>query len=66
MSGGSRSNVLPGQMHIERDYFTDGTEPQLRSVFRTWSLSSCKEWLESPEQVRGGARGSYWKQWSDR
>jgi len=51
MSGGSRSNVLPGEVHLERDYFTGGTEAQLRSLFRTWSLKACQEWLESPEQV---------------
>eukprot|EP00899_Mesostigma_viride_P003256 jgi/Mesvir1/12931/Mv05949-RA.1 len=47
MSGGTRCNVLPLTVDVQKDYFTDGPLPTLRGLFKTWSLPRCREWLES-------------------
>eukprot|EP00026_Physarum_polycephalum_P004403 Phypoly_transcript_04422.p1 GENE.Phypoly_transcript_04422~~Phypoly_transcript_04422.p1 ORF type:complete len:426 (+),score=56.56 Phypoly_transcript_04422:908-2185(+) len=46
MSGGSRCNVLPVKIDIQRDYFS--SDPVLmKNIFSTWSLPQCYKWLAS-------------------
>lgn len=46
ISGGTRCNVLPSQVDLDRDYFTDSSRSALRAVFSTWTLGECRVWLE--------------------
>jgi hypothetical protein len=39
-----RSNVLPMEVDIQRDYFTESSASAARAVFASWSLEGCKQW----------------------
>jgi predicted flavoprotein YhiN len=45
MSGGTRCNVLPVEMSLS-DYFTDSSPNLLKRIFKSWSLTACKNWFE--------------------
>ncbi|KAK9822087.1 hypothetical protein WJX74_005975 [Apatococcus lobatus] len=47
ISGGTRCNVLPMSVDLQRDFFTESSQSALRAIFASWSLDGCKEWLES-------------------
>ena len=38
------SNVLPMEVDIQRDFFTESSPSALRAVFSSWSLEACKQW----------------------
>ena len=38
------SNVLPMEVDIQRDFFTESSPSALRAVFSSWSLEGCKQW----------------------
>ena len=47
VSGGTRCNVLPTRVDLERDFFTStgaGTGA-LRQAFGTWTLEGARQWL---------------------
>ncbi|CAL8465205.1 g4740 [Coccomyxa elongata] len=46
ISGGARCNVLPMEVDVQRDFFTESSPSALRAVFASWSLEDCKHWLE--------------------
>eukprot|EP00198_Chlamydomonas_reinhardtii_P005105 XP_001694441.1 predicted protein [Chlamydomonas reinhardtii] len=48
MSGGSRCNVLPLEVDLATDYFSDSAPSAVRAVFASWNLDLCKAWLEDP------------------
>ncbi|KAG2490098.1 hypothetical protein HYH03_011404 [Edaphochlamys debaryana] len=48
MSGGSRCNVLPFEVDLTTDFFSDSPASAVRAVFASWSLELCKAWLEDP------------------
>ncbi|KAG2453062.1 hypothetical protein HYH02_002395 [Chlamydomonas schloesseri] len=48
MSGGSRCNVLPLEVDLATDYFSDSAASAVRAVFASWNLELCKAWLEDP------------------
>ena len=41
------SNVLPMEVDIQRDFFTESSPSALRAVFSSWSLEACKQWCAS-------------------
>lgn len=51
ISGGTRCNVLPMEVELNKDYFTESSRSALRAIFATWSLEKCRDWLESPEDI---------------
>lgn len=44
MSGGTRCNVLPVSASLD-DYHTSSSKNLLRRVFKSWSLTGCKDWF---------------------
>lgn len=44
MSGGSRCNILPMHVDLNRDFFTEGSRTQMKAVFASWSLPRCRAW----------------------
>jgi len=42
------SNVLPMDVEIERDYFSESSKSAVRAVFAQWNLDGCKAWSASP------------------
>ncbi|GIL91209.1 hypothetical protein Vretifemale_18904, partial [Volvox reticuliferus] len=46
MSGGSRCNILPLEVDLQDDYFTESSASAVRAVFASWNLELCKAWLE--------------------
>ncbi|KAG2437439.1 hypothetical protein HXX76_006089 [Chlamydomonas incerta] len=48
MSGGSRCNVLPLEVDLATDFFSDSAPSAVRAVFASWNLELCKAWLEDP------------------
>ncbi|GLC46001.1 hypothetical protein PLESTB_001029100 [Pleodorina starrii] len=48
MSGGSRCNVLPLEVDLPTDYFSESSASACRAVFASWNLELCKAWLEDP------------------
>ncbi|KAK3266669.1 hypothetical protein CYMTET_24721, partial [Cymbomonas tetramitiformis] len=51
MSGGSRCNVLPAEVELERDFFTSGRPAELKAIFRRCSWEECHWWLSAEDQV---------------
>ncbi|KAK9816666.1 hypothetical protein WJX72_003465 [[Myrmecia] bisecta] len=51
ISGGTRCNVLPMSVDIQRDYVSEASASALRRVFASWSLEDCRLWLESSNQI---------------
>ncbi|KAL4458525.1 hypothetical protein ABPG75_013390 [Micractinium tetrahymenae] len=51
ISGGTRCNVLPAEVDLQRDYFTESSQSALRAIFSTWSLDDCQYWLTDRHQV---------------
>lgn len=51
MSGGTRCNVLPAEVDLTEDYFSDSPLGTLRAVFASWSVWDCWAWLSDPEHV---------------
>ena len=41
------SNVLPVDMDVQRDFFSESSPSALRAVFASWSLAECKRWCAS-------------------
>lgn len=52
ISGGKRCNVLPMDVEIERDYFSESSKSAVRAVFAQWNLDGCKAWLEGEVGLR--------------
>ncbi|GLI62363.1 hypothetical protein VaNZ11_004982 [Volvox africanus] len=48
MSGGSRCNILPLEVDLITDYFSESSASAVRAVFASWNLDLCKAWLEDP------------------
>lgn len=44
MTGTVCSNVLPMDIELEKDYFTESSSSAARAIFAQWSLLGCKEW----------------------
>jgi hypothetical protein len=42
--GHGRSNVLPVEADLQRDFFTGGSASAVRAVFASWPLDECKAW----------------------
>ena len=42
-----RSNVLPMDVELERDYYSESSKSALRAVFSQWSLTDCRTWWVS-------------------
>ena len=38
------SNVLPMEVELNKDYFTESSRSALRAIFATWSLEKCRDW----------------------
>ncbi|GAX81938.1 hypothetical protein CEUSTIGMA_g9366.t1 [Chlamydomonas eustigma] len=53
MSGGTRCNVLPMEVDLQRDFFTGGSSSAMRAVFASWPLNECKAWIEDQEEGVG-------------
>ncbi|KAL4426515.1 hypothetical protein ABPG77_008373 [Micractinium sp. CCAP 211/92] len=51
ISGGTRCNVLPAEVDLQRDFFTESSQSALRAIFSTWSLDDCQYWLSDRHQV---------------
>lgn len=51
ISGGTRCNVLPMHVDLNKDYFTESSRSALKAVFASWSLDQCKIWLESSDHM---------------
>ena len=51
MSGGTRANVLPTDVDLETDFFTDSPKGAMRAVFASWDVWDCWSWLSDPDQV---------------
>ncbi|KAL0048575.1 hypothetical protein WJX82_006231 [Trebouxia sp. C0006] len=51
ISGGTRCNVLPMHVDLNKDYFTESSRSALKAVFASWSLEQCKIWLESSDHI---------------
>lgn len=47
ISGGTRCNILPGNVVLEEDFFCDAKPGCVRSIFGQWSLEECRHWLEN-------------------
>ena len=45
MSGGTRCNVLPVEMHAG-DYFSASSPNLVNKIFKSWSLDACHRWFE--------------------
>lgn len=52
ISGGTRCNILPGNLVLEEDFFCDAKPGCVRSIFGQWSLEECKDWLENDVGIR--------------
>ena len=46
MSGGTRANVLPLALDVQRDFFTSSSPNALRRVLLSWPLADMHAWLE--------------------
>ncbi|CAK0786894.1 hypothetical protein CVIRNUC_010108 [Coccomyxa viridis] len=46
ISGGARCNVLPMEVDVQQDFFTESSPSALRAIFSSWTLDGCKQWLE--------------------
>ena len=44
MSGGSRCNVLPFQVDLQQDFFTESPFSAFKAIASSWSLDLCKAW----------------------
>ena len=44
------SNVLPMEVDIQRDFFTESSPSALRAIFSSWNLDGCKQWCAFPRQ----------------
>lgn len=51
ISGGTRCNVLPAEVDLQRDFVTESSRSALRAVFSSWSLDDCSFWLSDPHQI---------------
>jgi len=51
MSGGSRCNVLPTDVDLATDFFTDSPRGALRAVFTRWDVWGCWSWLSDSDHV---------------
>jgi predicted flavoprotein YhiN len=51
MSGGTRCNVLPCEVDLSKDYFTDSSKSALRAIFASWSIWECWSWLSDEAHV---------------
>ena len=40
----ARSNVLPYEVDLQADFFSDSSASAVRAVFASWSLELCKAW----------------------
>lgn len=38
------SNVLPVDVDVQRDFFSESSPSALRALFASWSLPECKRW----------------------
>ncbi|EFJ44188.1 hypothetical protein VOLCADRAFT_106515 [Volvox carteri f. nagariensis] len=47
MSGGARCNVLPFEVDIHTDYFSESSASAVRAVFASWNLDLCKACFRS-------------------
>ena len=43
-----RSNVLPMEVDVQRDFFTESSPSALRAIFSSWTLDGCKQWCAFP------------------
>ena len=50
----SPSNVLPVEVDLASDYFSESSASAVRAVFASWPLNNCKGWC-----VCAGVGGSY-------
>lgn len=48
MSGGSRCNVLPFEVDLAQDFFTESPYSAFKAVASSWNLDLCRQWLEDP------------------
>ena len=46
ISGGTRCNVLPSSVELERDFFSSAKAGALRQAFATWTLQGARDWLD--------------------
>ncbi|KAK9791604.1 hypothetical protein WJX73_004142 [Symbiochloris irregularis] len=46
ISGGTRCNVCPGSLDIQRDFITESSTSALRAILKSWDLGSCIAWLQ--------------------
>ena len=51
MSGGTRCNVLPSEVDLQADFFTDSPTSAMRAIFASWGVWDCWAWLSDPEHV---------------
>ena len=51
MSGGSRCNVLPGEVDLQTDFFTESPQSCMRAIFASWGVWDCYSWLCDPDEV---------------
>lgn len=51
MSGGTRCNVLPAEVDLAHDYFTDSPFSALKAIFASWSVWDCWSWLCDPDHI---------------
>lgn len=51
MSGGSRCNILPYEVDLDRDFMTDSPRSAMRAVFSSWGVWECWSWLCEAEHV---------------
>lgn len=51
MSGGTRCNVLPSEVDLDKDFFTDSSQSALRAIFASWGVWQCWSWLSEAEHV---------------
>lgn len=51
MSGGTRCNVMPTEIDLDQDFFTDSPKSVLRAIFASWGIWDCWSWLSDPDHV---------------
>ena len=51
MSGGTRCNVLPAEVDLQQDFFTDSPSSCMRAIFASWGVWECWSWLCDSDHV---------------
>ncbi len=46
-----RSNVLPAEVDVSRDFVTESSPSALRALFASWTLEECRQWCANAVSV---------------